>query len=253
MPSVELISVTPVKCFALNHPESIELNSGGVLENRRFLLVDGENRRLRSSLTSWPMVLHAHYDVPRERLAIRFPDGAEVEGSALGAGDPVEVDLHYGNFTLARLVEGEWNERLSALAGHPVRLMRPEEHGRVQVAPVTFVSDGSLERLSREAGSSVDGRRFRMLLTLAGCRPHEEDQWEGRLVRIGEAVVRAGGPVDRCAMTTRDPDTGETDLDTLRLIKGYRGVSARQTIDFGVYGEIVEPGTVRVGDTVEPE
>ena len=54
-------------------------------------------------------------------------------------------------------------------------------------------------------------------------------------------------------MTTRDPDTGETDLDTLRLIKGYRGVSARQTIDFGVYGEIVEPGTVRVGDTVEPE
>jgi len=72
MPSVELISVTPVKCFALNHPESIELNSGGVLENRRFLLVDGENRRLRSSLTSWPMVLHAHYDVPRERLAFAF-------------------------------------------------------------------------------------------------------------------------------------------------------------------------------------
>jgi uncharacterized protein YcbX len=65
-------------------------------------------------------------------------------------------------------------------------------------------------------------------------------------------VVRVGGPVDRCAMTTRDPDTGERDLDTLRLIKTYRGLSERGTIDFGVYAEIVEPGEVRVGDTVEP-
>jgi uncharacterized protein len=65
-------------------------------------------------------------------------------------------------------------------------------------------------------------------------------------------VIRAGGPVDRCAMTTRDPDTGERDLDTLRLIKDYRGMSHRKTIDFGVYATIEQPGTVRVGDTVEP-
>ena len=68
MPSVELISVTPVKCFALSHPEEIELTEQGVLENRRFLLVDGEGKRLRSSLTSWPMVLRADYDRAAERL-----------------------------------------------------------------------------------------------------------------------------------------------------------------------------------------
>jgi hypothetical protein len=91
-----------------------------------------------------------------------------------------------------------------------------------------------------------------MLFTLSGCREHEEDEWDGRSLRIGEAVVRAGGPVDRCAMTTRDPDTGERDLDTLGLIKRYRGLSERRTIDFGVYAEIERPGTVRVGDTVAP-
>jgi uncharacterized protein YcbX len=251
MPSVELISVTQVKCFALDHPDSIALTEDGVRENRRFLLVDGEDRRLRSSLTSWPMVIQARYDAGAERLWMRFPDDAELEQSALGSGDPVEVDLHGGTL-IARAVEGEWNERLSALAGHPARLMRPEEHGRVQAAPVTLISDGSLQRLGREAGASVDGRRFRMLFTLAGCRPHEEDEWQGRHFRIGEAVIRVGGPVDRCAMTTRDPDTGETDLDTLRLIEGYRGLSERRTIDFGVYADIVEPGRVRVGDTVEP-
>jgi uncharacterized protein YcbX len=249
---VDLISVTPVKCFALDHPESLELTAGGVPANRRFLLVDGDNRRLRSSLTSWPMVIRARYDPAGERLWMRFPDGAELEQSALASGEPVEVDVHGGGTIRARPVEGEWTERLSAMAGHPVRLMRPEEHGRLQTAPVTIISDGSLERIGEEAGRPVDGRRFRMLFTLSGCRPHEEDEWNGRLLRAGGAVIRAGGPVDRCAMTTRDPDTGERDLDTLRLIKGYRGLSERRTLDFGVYAEIVEPGVVRVGDTVEP-
>ena len=252
MPSVDLISVTPVKCFALDHPASIELTEHGVPVNRRFMLVDGEGRRLRSSLTSWPMVIRARYDVEAERLSMRFPDGTELEESALGAGEPVPVDFHKRTVD-ARVVQGEWNERLSALAGHPVRLMRPEEHGHMQNAPVTFISDGSLGRLGQEAGRRVDARRFRMLFTLSGCRPHEEDEWEGRLFRIGQAVVRVGAPVERCAMTTRDPDTGERDLDTLRLIKGYRGLSDRRTIDFGVYAQIVEPGTVHVGDTVEPQ
>lgn len=251
MRRVSQISVTPVKCFALAHPDSIELTPDGVRENRRFLLVDGEGKRLRSSLTSWPMVVRGEYDPEDERLRISFPDGAVVEGSALGNGEVLDVDYHERPVD-SRVVQGEWNERLSRLAGHSVRLVRPERHGHVQEAPVSLVSEASIDRLAQEAGSEVDGRRFRMLLTLSGCRPHEEDEWEGSLIRIGDAVVCGGGPVDRCAMTTRDPDTGERDLDTLRLIKGYRGVSDRNTIDFGVYATIAEPGRVRTGDTVEP-
>jgi uncharacterized protein YcbX len=53
-------------------------------------------------------------------------------------------------------------------------------------------------------------------------------------------------------MTTRDPETGERDLDTLRVIRGYRG--QRDTdgaILFGVYADVEEPGLVRVGDALE--
>ena len=251
MPSVDLISVTPVKCFALSHPDEIELTTAGVPGNRRFLLVNGDGKRLRSSLTSWPIVLRADYDSAAERLRIAFPDGAVVEESALGNGDVVDLDYH-GRSVRSRVLEGGWDGRLAAMAGHPVRIVRPEEHGHTQEAPVTFISDGSLQRLGQEAGRPVDGRRFRMLFTLSGCRPHQEDEWDGHLLKIGRAVIRAGGPVERCAMTTRDADTGERDLDTLGLIKGYRGLSDRRTIDFGVYAEIMEPGVVRVGDTVEP-
>ena len=55
----------------------------------------------------------------------------------------------------------------------------------------------------------------------------------------------------RCALTTRSPDTGERDLDTLKLIKGYRGVRDGEAIDFGVYGRVEQPGRVRLRDPVE--
>ena len=81
-----------------------------------------------------------------------------------------------------------------------------------------------------------------MLFDLDGCDEHEEDTWDGRRLRVGEAVLRVGGPVPRCAVTTRDPDSGERDLDTLRLIKGYRGVRDGEAIDFGVYAAVEQPG-----------
>ena len=90
-----------------------------------------------------------------------------------------------------------------------------------------------------------------MLFTIEGCDAHEEDAWNGRTARVGDAVLRFGDPVERCAMTTRDPDTGVRDLDTLRLIKDYRGMPRKGKIDFGVYADVVEPGRVRVGDSVD--
>ncbi len=58
-------------------------------------------------------------------------------------------------------------------------------------------------------------------------------------------------PVPRCAITTQDPDTGERDLDTLRTIIAYRGLTDDRDIDFGVYGEVEQPGRIRLGDSVE--
>ena len=105
-----------------------------------------------------------------------------------------------------------------------------------------------------EAGRDrVDDRRFRMLVTVAGCSAHEEDSWIGGLLRVGEATVRVLDAVGRCVVTTRDPSTGERDLDTLGLIRAYRGQHPEHgSIDFGVHGEVVEPGVVRVGAPVEP-
>ena len=126
-----------------------------------------------------------------------------------------------------RIVEGPWNEPLSRVAGRAVRLARPEHPGDPLTEPVTLMSDGSLARLEREAGRPVDPRRFRMLFTLSGCDAHEEDTWEGRLRaarRGGHSRHGPGRPLRRDDPRSRH---GERDLDTLRLIKGYRGLRGK--------------------------
>jgi uncharacterized protein YcbX len=60
-------------------------------------------------------------------------------------------------------------------------------------------------------------------------------------------VIHVDETCPRCAVTTCDPDSGERDIDTLRAM-----IEAKGAADLGIYGSVVEPGLVRVGDTVEP-
>ena len=91
--------------------------------------------------------------------------------------------------------------------------------------------------------------RFRPTFLIDGCEPHEEDAWLGRGLSMGDQLqVRLVSPDPRCAITTLDPDTGERDFDTLRLILSYR--PSPRAAYFGTYGIVEVPGTVRVGDEV---
>ena len=114
-----------------------------------------------------------------------------------------------------------------------------------------MISDGSLRALARHAGvDSVDGRRFRMTIEIEGCDEHEEDGWIGGEVEIGGARIRVTGPVGRCAVTTRNPDTGTSDLDTLGALAGYRTLRESKAFGCGVCGDVVVEGSVRIGDSL---
>jgi uncharacterized protein YcbX len=253
MPTVSWLSIAPVKGLALVHPEEIELERSGVADNRRFYLVDGTGRQFGLIRHGELVQVRPEYDADRDRLTLRFPDGSIVEGD-LNLGEAVAARIGEREVP-GRVVEGRWSEALSRHAGRPLTLVKTDrpgdavDRGRGQVS---LVSDASVEEIGRRGGrDDVDARRFRMLLGVAGCDPHEEDEWVGRHLQVGEAVVRLRGHVARCAITTQNPDTGVPDFDTLRTIKAYRGLR-NGGLDFGVYGEVIEPGRVRVGDPVEP-
>jgi len=255
--AVSRLAIAPVKGMALLHPREIRLERFGVAENRRFHLVDADGRRYGQLRDGALARIVPDYDAEAERLTLRFPDGRVVGGDIV-LGDAIVTDF-YGRSVPGRLVEGPWSERVSQFVGRPVRLVRPDAPGTAvdrDLGPVTMLSAASVAELARRAGrDSVDDRRFRMLIAVAGCHAHEEDTWLGRRVAVGEAVVRLHEQVARCAITTQSPDTGIRDFDSLREIKRYRGTrdGDRKNIDFGVFGEVEQPGRVRVGDAVVPE
>lgn len=203
-----------------------------------------------------PSLLAVRPAVVDGRLILRFPDGSVVEGD-VELGEPVETSF-FGRPVAGRLVVGPWSEALSGLAGASIRLVRTEREGdgydRGPGAPVSLVSTGSLEalRAATRATRPVDGRRFRMTIGVDSAEPHVEDGWMDARVRVGGAVVLVRDRVGRCAVTTRDPDSGERDLETLDAIASYReDVPSREPLPFGVWCTVAEPGAVAVGDPVE--
>jgi uncharacterized protein YcbX len=250
--TVSRLSIAPVKGMALVHPEEIDLEPYGVADNRRFYLVDEGGRRYGQLRNGTLVRIVPAWD--GTRLALDFPDGTRVEHE-VEVGEPTTTDF-WGRPVTGRFVTGPFDDAISEFAGKRVRLVLADEPaGGVDRddGSVTMLSDASLDELAAHAQrDGVDARRFRMLIGIAGCRPHEEDEWLGASVRVGDAVVRLHEQVARCAITTQDPDTGVPDFDTLREIPKYRGLRNGKYVDFGVFGEVEQPGRVRVGDPVEP-
>ena len=255
MPCVAWLSVAPVKSLRLVSVDAVELETTGVRGDRRFYLVDADGELVNAKRV--PQLLAVRAEVLDGRLRLLLPDDSTIEDD-VGLGERIETSF-FGRPVDGRIVEGPWSEALSSVAGKAIRLARTEREGdgvdRGRLAGATLVSTGSLEALKAAAGAtgSVDGRRFRMTIGVEGLEPHAEDGWIGRRVRLGGAAVAVHAHVGRCATTTRDPDTGIRDLDTLGVIAAYRSdVVTREPLPFGVWCEVVEPGPVAVGDPVDP-
>jgi uncharacterized protein len=255
MPRIARFNVTPVKSTALHHPERIRLGPDGATGDRRFFFVDGDGKRFSGATKAPILPIRAAYDEERDELELRLPSGIVVSGSAKANGEAIQVNF-YGRAVSAHTVEGDFDEALSAYAGHGVRLARPDHPGdALDVMPVTLVSLESVAELAERGDHDgrLDPGRFRMTMEIDGVsKPHEEDTWAGRRVRVGGAVIRVAEPVPRCVVTTLDPNTGLRDFPTLRVIRDYRGTNAENQLEFGVYAQVVEPGDVRLGDPVEP-
>jgi uncharacterized protein len=252
---VARISIAPVKSLGLVHPDEIELGPRGVTGDRRFWLVDDDGRLFNNKRFGPMVLIRPEWDEQTRVLALTLPDGERVEG-VVELGEPVTADL-WGYENPSHVVIGPWAEAISRVAGQPLTLLWADEHATdrgYRGGDISLVSRASLERLGEEGGADgpVDGRRFRMLLEIDGVGAHEEDEWLGKLVQVGDTVLLLNGDIGRCVVTTQDPDTGLTDFDTLNTLARYRREGRYEPLPFGVYGEVVVPGHVRVGDVVLP-
>jgi hypothetical protein len=254
--TVSGLNITPVKGTQLQEVEDVRLDHNGVRENRRFYLIDDQDEMVNSLRLGELQTAVFSYSDSGRRLKLELPDGPVLE-EAIELGPDVSTQFYSGPKP-ARLVEGPWSELLSELAGKPLRLVEAGEEGAVDRGPggaVSVISEASLARLAQEGDlDGIDARRFRMLIEVDGVEPHAEDAWVGSSVRVGEALVGFEGHAGRCNITTRNPVTGVVDAPMLKLLGRYRrDVESTEPLPFGIYGRVMEPGVVRVGDAVAVE
>ena len=126
-----------------------------------------------------------------------------------------------------------------AAAGPGARLVRDEGLERFDVLPLLVTTDGAVRAFG------ADGRRLRPNIVIADVEGLAEPTWEGRQLRIGEAVIAVRDLRQRCIMTTFDPDSLAQDVSVLRRIN--RKFGGRVALNCYV----ASPGTVAVGDRVE--
>jgi Uncharacterized Fe-S protein len=251
MPTVTRLSIAPVRSLGLETRDEIDLTDLGVVEDRRFYLVDDTGRLVDQLVAASLVQVSAWTDRDGTVLRLTFPGGVVVEDE-VRLDAPCESNI-YGRAVAGHVVDGPWADSLSTYVGKRIRVIRCDRPGATREARelVSLVTDASLARLAVALEvAAVDPRRFRMLIELSGDTPHEEDSWVDGRVALGESILVITGPIPRCAMTTHDPDTGTRDLDTLRAITEYRGLSGGKNLMFGVWGAVARPGRIRLGDEV---
>ena len=144
------------------------------------------------------------------------------------------------------LVNGQaWD---SEAAGHAVReAAGPDAHlaasaghrRRFDDTPILVATDGAIESLS------LDGRRLRPNVVVAGVDGLAERDWVGSVLRAGGVELHVARLCRRCVVTTFDPDTLEQDASVLKRINAE--LDGRVALNCTV----PRPGRVRLGDAVE--
>jgi uncharacterized protein YcbX len=247
------LSVTPVKGLRIARRGWVRLERDGIPGDRRFYVLDDRGRMVNGKHHGALNEVCAELDENGATLTLGFPSGQTVEGPVQPGAELLA--MYRSDPRPVRVLDGPFADALSRHVGEPLRLVVPADGSpavdRGQAGAVTLMAIESLRELDALAGAELDPRRFRMSIEIEGAGSFAEDGWLGRELRVGEATIRLRGHVGRCIVTSRDPETGAVDVPTLDLLRELRAdVETTEPLALGVWGEVLVPGDVRVGDAV---
>ncbi len=246
---IEYLYRFPVKGLTAEALESTTLAAGEALPwDRAFALAQGD-ADFDPEHPQWLMkdnfmclkrnaaiaLLRSHFDPRTGQLAIRARDGSGIADNALTEDGRARI----GAFLTAYLgPEARGTPRFHHIPGHVFADQRTKV--------VSLISLASLRDYEDKIGARRHRRRFRANVWFSGAAPWAENDWVGRELQLGGATLRVVKRTARCPATEVNPETGERDADPVRELRDLYG-----HVDLGVHAEVIEGGTLAVGDGIE--
>jgi uncharacterized protein YcbX len=223
VPLVHEIRRYPVKSMAGESLDAVEVDARGLAGDRWYAVVDGDGK-LSSGKHS---ARFRRRDAVFDYAARTTDDGVRVSGRGGGwtVGDPA------------------LDAALSGVMGDPVRVLAEAATPHQDQGVVSLVGTASLDWCREHLGVDADRRRIRPNLVVDTSEPFVEETWTG-LVSVGTARLRFDQRIERCRMIDIAQDGLPREGGWLKALTDTRELC------LGIHLDVVEPGTIRLGDEV---
>lgn len=238
----------PVKSLQGESLAEAEVESSGLLGDRKWGIVDHDTGMVLTARRV-PMLLLASARLTSTGVEIVLPHGEVLTAPSAEADDVLSnwigrrVSLTHAESIDAGV--GEFFTDATDDDSEAVSWTMPA--GRfVDALPLLVVTTASLRQgRTLHPDGAWETRRFRPNIVIdVDDEGWVEDQWCGRDVHIGNAVVQPAAPCQRCTMVTRAQPGLDRDLDVFKTLARHHEAT------FGVWTAVQVPGVVRIGDQV---
>jgi uncharacterized protein YcbX len=210
-----------------NGPSGFDPASPAYFPKQRFLMLM-RNARLAS--------LRTRFDEQTHTLSIGWEAREAARGDLRTPEGRAAIERFFAEFSADEL-------------RGPPRILHAPGHSFSDVSRkvVSIINLASVAELENATGAPVHPLRFRGNLMVEGWPAWHEFDLLDREIAIGPSVrLKIVKRIVRCAATEVDPDTGIRDLEIPRTLMKTYGHA-----DCGVYGAVIEGGTVAVGDVID--
>ena len=243
MATVAALTRHPIKAIGREEVEEVQLIAGQTLPGDRLWAVAHEAAKLTDGWNRCVNFIRGASSPSLMAVTLR------TEGALLHLSHPDRPDLVIDPATDSDALVAWVTPLVAEGRAAPVRLVpAPSDRGLTDT-PIPSISMASLashEAVAAQAALPFQLHRWRCNIFLDGLAAWEEFDWVGGTIRLGEAEAKVETRLDRCLATTVNTDTGERDVPTLEILKGF----GHQ--DFSVALVITKGGRLRLGDEVQP-
>lgn len=227
----------PMKSAQGESLQRAELDSLGLVGDRRWMLVDASNGRFFTQRAMPHMSQLSALWNAEGGLTLKAEGLQPLDVPVPGADAEMRGAFIWSDNMYVPDAGDEAAEWLSGFLGKACRLVHvpqdrardipgslsPEEKvGFADGYPLLLIGQASLDDLSSRVGRPLEMLRFRTNLVVEGSEPYAEDSW--KRIRIGGVEFGVVKGCTRCILTTIDPASGErsADREPLTTLKTYR-------------------------------